>query len=57
VFAAEHEAASGLDRERIEPIRIMISSPALRGEYLKTLNDASNSGPAWRYQLFSEYLV
>ena len=36
VFAAEHAAATGADRERVEPIRMLISSPALRGEYLKT---------------------
>jgi hypothetical protein len=29
-----------MDRERIEPVRMMISSPALRGEYLKTLVQA-----------------
>jgi AcrR family transcriptional regulator len=40
VFAAQYEAAAGVDRERIAPIRMMISSPALRGEYLKTLVQA-----------------
>ena len=36
VFAAQHAAATGADREQIEPIRMLISSPALRGEALKT---------------------
>ncbi len=36
VFAAEHAAATGADRERIESIRMLTSSPALRGEALKT---------------------
>ena len=40
VFAAQHAAAARLDRERIEPVRTLISSPALRGEYLKTLVQA-----------------
>jgi AcrR family transcriptional regulator len=40
-FAAQYQAAAaGMDRERIEPVRMMISSPALRGEYLKTLVQA-----------------
>jgi AcrR family transcriptional regulator len=37
VFAARYEAATGVDRERIEPIRMMMTSPALQGEALKTL--------------------
>ena len=37
VFAARYEAAAGVDRERIEPIRMMMTSPALQGEALKTL--------------------
>ena len=40
VFAAEHEAAAQLDRERIEPIRMMMTSPALQGEALKTMVQA-----------------
>jgi AcrR family transcriptional regulator len=40
VFAAQYQAASGMVRERIEPLRMVISSPALRGEYLKTLAQA-----------------
>jgi AcrR family transcriptional regulator len=40
VFAAQHAAATGMNRGRIEPVRMMISSPALRGEYLKTLVQA-----------------
>jgi AcrR family transcriptional regulator len=39
-FAAQYQAAAGMDRERIEPVQMMISSPALRGEYLKTLVQA-----------------
>ena len=35
VFAAEHEAAGQLDRERVVPIRMMMTSPALQGEALK----------------------
>jgi AcrR family transcriptional regulator len=37
VFAARYEAAAGVDRERMEPIRMMMTSPALQGEALKTL--------------------
>ena len=40
VFAAQHRAATGIDRERAEAIRMVASSPALAGEYLKTLADA-----------------
>jgi AcrR family transcriptional regulator len=36
VFAAEHEAAAQLDRERAVAIRMMMTSPALQGEALKT---------------------
>jgi AcrR family transcriptional regulator len=39
-FAAQHEAATRMDRDRIAPLRILLSSPALQGEYLKTLVDA-----------------
>jgi AcrR family transcriptional regulator len=37
VFAAEHEAATQLNRERVGPIRLMMTSPALQGEALKTM--------------------
>jgi AcrR family transcriptional regulator len=40
VFAAQHQAATGVDRERAKAIRMLVSSPALSGEYLKTLVDA-----------------
>jgi AcrR family transcriptional regulator len=41
VFAAQYEAAAhGMDRERIGLVQLMTSSPALRGEYLKTLVQA-----------------
>jgi AcrR family transcriptional regulator len=40
VFAAEHEAATQLDRERVVPIRMLMTSPALFGEYLKTQVEA-----------------
>ena len=40
VFAAQHRAATGVDRERAKAIRMLVSSPALFGEYLKTLVDA-----------------
>jgi AcrR family transcriptional regulator len=36
VFAAQVQAATGVDRERLGQIRMMASSPALSGEYLKT---------------------
>jgi AcrR family transcriptional regulator len=39
-FAAQHEAATRMYRERIAPLRMMVSSPALIGEYLKTLVEA-----------------
>ena len=37
VFAAQHQAADQLDRERMAPIRMLMSSPALQGEVLKTM--------------------
>jgi AcrR family transcriptional regulator len=37
VFAAQYEAAARMDRTRIVPIQMLVSSPALQGEYLKTL--------------------
>lgn len=41
VFAAQHEAAAhGMDRERIGLVQLLASSPALRGEYLKTVVQA-----------------
>ena len=40
VLAVQYEAAAQVDRERIEQIRMVISSPARRGEYLKTLVQA-----------------
>jgi AcrR family transcriptional regulator len=43
VFAAQFQAAAGVDRERIAPLRMVISSPALQGEYLKT--QAQAEGP------------
>jgi len=39
-LAAQYEAVPPVDRERIEQIRMVISAPALRGEYLKTLVQA-----------------
>jgi AcrR family transcriptional regulator len=40
VFAAPYEAAAKADRQQVEAIRLMVTSPALFGEYLKTLVDA-----------------
>jgi AcrR family transcriptional regulator len=40
VFAAAHEAAAQLDRERVVPIRMVMTSPALQGEALKALAQA-----------------
>jgi AcrR family transcriptional regulator len=40
VFAAQHAAATQLDPERAEAIRMMMASPALQGEALKTLVQA-----------------
>jgi AcrR family transcriptional regulator len=37
VYAAEHEVATQLDRERVGPIRMMMTSPALQGEALKAM--------------------
>jgi AcrR family transcriptional regulator len=37
VLAAEYEPGAGLDRHEVERMRLVLSSPALRGEYLKTL--------------------
>jgi AcrR family transcriptional regulator len=39
-FAAQHEAATQVGPERVGPVRLMAFSPALRGEYLKTLAQA-----------------
>jgi AcrR family transcriptional regulator len=36
-FAAQHEAATNVDRDRMERIWTLVASPALVGEYLKTL--------------------
>jgi AcrR family transcriptional regulator len=35
VFAAQYQAAAGMDRARVVPIRMLMSSPALQGEALK----------------------
>lgn len=40
VFAAQYEAAAGMDRERARQIRMMMTSPALQGEALKTMAQA-----------------
>ena len=40
VFAAQYQPATGVDQERAKAIRMLVSSPALFGEYLKTLVDA-----------------
>jgi AcrR family transcriptional regulator len=37
VFAEQYEAADRIDRKRVVPIQLLASSPALQGEYLKTL--------------------
>ena len=37
VFAAQHQAAAQLDSERMAPIRMLMASPALQGEVLKTM--------------------
>jgi AcrR family transcriptional regulator len=37
VFAAQYEAAAGMDPERARQIRMMMTSPALQGEALKTM--------------------
>ncbi len=43
VFAVEHEAAAQFGPERIAQIRMMMTSPALQGEALKTL--VATEGP------------
>jgi AcrR family transcriptional regulator len=40
VFLAQYTAATRVDRERIEQIRMMMTSPALQGEALKTMVQA-----------------
>ncbi|MGH3149173.1 MAG: TetR/AcrR family transcriptional regulator [Streptosporangiaceae bacterium] len=40
VFAEQYEEAAAFDRHDIERIEMVTSSPALRGEFLKTLVDA-----------------
>ena len=40
VFAAQYEAATGMDPQRIELVRMMMSSPALQGEALNTMTQA-----------------
>jgi AcrR family transcriptional regulator len=40
VFAAQHQAATGMDRERAAGVRMLISSPAMQGEYLKVQVEA-----------------
>jgi AcrR family transcriptional regulator len=40
VFAAQHEAAARFGPDRVGPIRMMMTSPALQGEALKTLVQA-----------------
>jgi AcrR family transcriptional regulator len=40
VFAEQYAEASALDRQDIQRIELVTSSPALRGEYLKTLVEA-----------------
>jgi AcrR family transcriptional regulator len=40
VFAEQYEEAAAFDRHDIERIELVTSSPALRGEFLKTLADA-----------------
>ena len=37
VFAAQHEAADQLDQERWAPVQMLMMSPALQGEALKTM--------------------
>jgi AcrR family transcriptional regulator len=43
VFTAQYEAAAGMDPERARQIRMMMTSPALQGEALKTM--AAAEGP------------
>jgi AcrR family transcriptional regulator len=40
VFAAQFEAAAGMNRERARQIRMMMTSPALQGEALKAMGQA-----------------
>jgi AcrR family transcriptional regulator len=40
VFASQHEEATRVDQERIDGARLMMTSPALQGEYLKTQVEA-----------------
>jgi AcrR family transcriptional regulator len=40
VFAAQYEAAAGVDRERAGQVRLMMTSPALQGEALKVMAQA-----------------
>ncbi len=40
VFAEQYQKAAALDRHHIERIELVTSSPALRGEFLKTLVEA-----------------
>jgi AcrR family transcriptional regulator len=37
VFAAQHQAADRLDAERLAPVQMLMMSPALQGEALKTM--------------------
>ena len=37
VFAAQHQAADRLDPERLAPVQMLMMSPALQGEALKTM--------------------
>ena len=37
VFAAQHQAADRLDPERVAPVQMLMMSPALQGEALKTM--------------------
>lgn len=40
VFAAQYEAAAGMDPQRIGLVRMMMTSPALQGEALNTMTQA-----------------
>jgi len=46
VFAAQYQAATGVDRDRAGQIRMMMTSPALQGEALKVMTQAE--GPLAR---------
>jgi AcrR family transcriptional regulator len=39
-FAAQYEAAAGMDRARANQVRMMMTSPALQGEALKAMSQA-----------------